>query len=86
MELRVKDDKVVGGLYLLLQLTLLFPKVLLLGEHSASTAASGTIHLRIAVTGISTSKPVSALLFGALKLRVKIIGPPTIIRPYTTLP
>ena len=57
MEFRVKDN-VVGGFYLLLQLTLLFPKVLLLGEHSAGAAASGTVHLRIAATGIGTSRPV----------------------------
>ena len=81
MELRVKDDKVVGGFYLLLQLTLLFPEVLLLGEHSASAAASGTVHLRIAATGIGTSRPVFASLFWALKLKLKTIRSPTVIWP-----
>ena len=71
----------VGGFYLLLQLTLLFPEVLLLREHSASTAASGTGHLRIAATSIGTSRPVFASLFWALKLKLKTIGSLTVIWP-----
>ena len=69
MELKEKDDKVVGG-FCLLQLTLLFPEVLLLGEHSASAAA---VHLRIAVTGIGTSRPVFASLFWALELKLRAL-------------
>ena len=81
MVLRVKYDKVVGGFYLLLQLALLFPEVLLLGERSAITAASSTVHPRIAATSIGTSRSFFASLFGALKLKLKTARLPTIIRP-----
>ena len=75
MELRVKDDKVVGGFYLLLQLTLLFLEVLLLEEHSASAAA------RISATGIGTSRPVFTSFFWALELELETIRPPAILWP-----
>ena len=81
MSLRAKEDKVVGGSHLLLQLTLLFLEVLFLREHPASAAASGAVHLRIATTGIGTGRPVIASLFGAVGLKLETGGLPADIRP-----
>ena len=81
--LRVKDDKVVGGFYLLLQFTLLFPDVLLLREHPASAAASDAVRFRIAATGVGIAGRSLRRFLGQSSLNLRPAGrqPISIHRP-----
>ena len=51
MELRVEDNKMICGLNLL-QLSLLFPEVLLLRENPPGTAATSTIQFWVTASAI----------------------------------